>query len=221
MLLLAQVSHSLTNLWTFNDILCQVMGAVQHMFWLTVFGWTAVLAWDMKRTFLELAPEHSFNMVRRYCALVWGISLGLVCPSLVVSLLKYPIYSSRETCWLKHKIAFIVTFMTPVCLTSFWNIVNFAQVIMMLKEVMDVTRNVSNRAKKDEVMIYCRVSMLLGFNWIVGISATFVGMDWLWFVFEILNSLQGFGIFLAIVIRKRVFHMLQENVREQTINSVT
>ena len=45
----------------------------------------------------------------------------------------------------------------------------------------------------------------MGFTWIFGYIATFTGIEALWYVFIILNSSQGFFIFLANTCNKRVY----------------
>ena len=67
-------------------------------------------------------------------------------------------------------------------------------------------------------MIYFRISFLLGFNWIIGIVATFVNIDWLWVMFDVVNTLQGVGVFFAIVVRKRVLNMCRTIISAQTSN---
>ena len=71
-------------------------------------------------------------------------------------------------------------------------------------------------------MIYFRISLLLGLNGIIGIAATFINKDWHWLVFEIVNSLKGFGIIMAIVLRKRILHMCKtDDPHKSTTTSVT
>ena len=214
-LLFAQTFYCLMDRWAFNEILCQVMAALQHLLWLLVFGWTAVLARDMQRAFLGLLLEQS-NIIVKYSIFVWGLGIGITAPCLTLSLYKWPIYGSGAICWLTDRVAFIVGFMTPVCLMSVWNLAHFVRVIIKLRNAMDETKRIANREKLDEVMIYFRISSLLGFNWIIGIIATFANVDWLWVVFDVVNTLQGVGIFLAVVVRKRVLHMYRMSFTDMT-----
>ena len=61
------------------------------------------------------------------------------------------------------------------------------------------------------IQIFChQVSTLMGFTWIFGFVAAFVGEGWLWYVFIVINSLQGVYIFVAFIANQRVWKLLQE-----------
>ena len=52
-----------------------------------------------------------------------------------------------------------------------------------------------------------QISTLLGFTWFFGFIAGFANINVLWYIFIILNSLQGFYIFLAFMANRRVAGM--------------
>ena len=67
-----------------------------------------------------------------------------------------------------------------------------------------------------------QVSTLMGFTWIFGFVAAFVGEGWMWYVFIVLNSLQGVYIFVAFIANHRVWKLLRErfvSLRPSTANS--
>lgn len=57
------------------------------------------------------------------------------------------------------------------------------------------------------IFISSKISTLLGFTWSFGFIAGFANINILWYVFIILNSLQGFYIFLAFIANHRVYSM--------------
>ncbi|XP_072020443.1 uncharacterized protein [Amphiura filiformis] len=60
------------------------------------------------------------------------------------------------------------------------------------------------------LIIYMKISILMGFTWIFGYIATFTGIDALWFVFIILNSSRGFFVFLANTCNRRVYRCYRQ-----------
>ncbi len=61
------------------------------------------------------------------------------------------------------------------------------------------------RITKTLLFFLFQISVLMGFTWIFGYIATFTGVEALWYVFIILNSSQGFFVFLANTCNRRVY----------------
>ncbi|XP_030831929.1 adhesion G-protein coupled receptor G2-like [Strongylocentrotus purpuratus] len=62
-----------------------------------------------------------------------------------------------------------------------------------------------------DLWIYVKMSTLLGFTWIFGFVAAFADVTALWYIFIILNSLQGVYIFIAFICNKRVFKLWRDS----------
>ena len=56
-----------------------------------------------------------------------------------------------------------------------------------------------------------QMSTLLGFTWVFGFVAAFANVTALWYIFIILNSLQGVYIFIAFICNKRVFELWRDS----------
>ena len=75
--------------------------------------------------------------------------------------------------------------------------------------------------RKSQHFVYIKLFFLMGISWIVGFIAPFLGNNILWYVFVILNSLQGVFIFVAFVMNKRNMKSLCKIcwVKESTTDS--
>eukprot|EP00057_Strongylocentrotus_purpuratus_P027644 XP_011682118.1 PREDICTED: uncharacterized protein LOC105446693 [Strongylocentrotus purpuratus] len=62
-----------------------------------------------------------------------------------------------------------------------------------------------------DLWINVKMSTLLGFTWIFGFVAAFADVTALWYIFIILNSLQGVYIFIAFICNKRVFKLWRDS----------
>lgn len=56
-----------------------------------------------------------------------------------------------------------------------------------------------------------QMSTVLGFTWIFGFVAAFADVTALWYIFIILNSLQGVYIFIAFICKKRVLKLWRDS----------
>eukprot|EP00057_Strongylocentrotus_purpuratus_P016624 XP_011671098.1 PREDICTED: uncharacterized protein LOC100889522 [Strongylocentrotus purpuratus] len=97
-------------------------------------------------------------------------------------------------------------------LTDRVNTILFAHTVHGKRHVTKVRNRAIRHAstlkeRGKELRIYWKISTLLGFTWLFGFVAAFAGVSALWYVFIILNSLQGVYIFLAFMANKRVLHL--------------
>lgn len=61
---------------------------------------------------------------------------------------------------------------------------------------------------KRQYKMYLRLAVLMGFTWISGIVAGYLQVEAVWYVFVLLNTLQGVFIFLAFTCRTKVWRAL-------------
>ena len=68
----------------------------------------------------------------------------------------------------------------------------------------------NNDGNKRLFLIYVKLTTIMGFTWIFGFAATFADLPVLWYIFVVLNTLQGLFICLAFVFTKNVFKLFRE-----------
>ena len=62
-------------------------------------------------------------------------------------------------------------------------------------------------------IIYVKLSVVMGLGWVVGFVAAFVDWPGLWYVFIVINSLQGALLCVAFVATRQVTRLLADCVR--------
>ncbi|XP_071950400.1 uncharacterized protein [Antedon mediterranea] len=68
----------------------------------------------------------------------------------------------------------------------------------------------------EEIIIYIRISTVMGVTWYLGFIAAYVDHMVLWFIYTILNSLQGFFIFIAFNVTNSVKAIVTSSKKKQT-----
>ncbi|KAK2560003.1 Adhesion G-protein coupled receptor D1 [Acropora cervicornis] len=154
--------------------LCVFMAALIHYFYLVGFAWMF-----FEGVYLYLIVVKVFNTeirLRAFYSVAWGI------------------------CWVSFSNNLIWTFVAPVLFVCLTNAVLLSLVIReILKMQSDRPSNVENLRQAAKACVV--LSPLLGMTWAFGIlSLTNTGLIFQ-YIFTILNSLQGFFIFLLYILR--------------------
>ncbi|XP_065673821.1 adhesion G protein-coupled receptor L4 isoform X4 [Hydra vulgaris] len=180
---------------TGNKIGCQVIAVLLHYFFLASFflmAFEGIVLYMMLVQVFKLLGNPSMQAIK-YIAACW------VFPGLVVIinlLIDYNAYGKhRNHCWLSVKSGFIWSFVGPVLFVIFINILIFIKSLHVVS--VKAKKRTSNIAElwfwiKSTFLLIC----LLGITWIVGIFYIDSRSLFFGYVFTIVNSLQGFLIFL-------------------------
>lgn len=75
---------------------------------------------------------------------------------------------------------------------------------------MDQHKDDQKSLYKRRYLMYFRLSVIMGITWIVGVLANIANVDWLWYVFVLLTTFQGFFIFIAFTCCKKVKKYFRE-----------
>jgi G protein-coupled receptor Mth (Methuselah protein) len=190
---------------------CRVIGIILHAEWLCSCTWTLVATIHMVRVFRNptLPDAHRFGQgtfaVYMFCG--YGIPIILVAVSAAVDLLQWgPIRAQygKTVCFISSPLAVAVLFATPVGMILIANIVMFVTIYCSIKTTITIPVDSTTAPKRSMVIIYARMSCLMGLTWVFGFVATFTGLNVFWIVFIVLNGLQGLFIFLATACTPRV-----------------
>ncbi|XP_078355749.1 adhesion G-protein coupled receptor D1-like, partial [Oculina patagonica] len=183
-----------------HKVFCTVTAALLHYFLLCVFSW--MLCHGVIFYFLIIKVELKEKLkpkMKFLYALGWGFPLPIVAVSLVVT--RTQTYAA-DNCWLtlEHGIIYWA-FVAPVAIIVFINTVLF---IFLLRRINRVTKFKENMTRVKHVKAWLRRSAMLlpvlGVTWSFGLL-TFISSTVVFhYVFTILNSLQGFFIFINFCI---------------------
>ena len=82
----------------------------------------------------------------------------------------------------------------------------------LISETTQATKSSACGVPRINFFLYLRLAVIMGLTWITGLVAGFVDMEPLWYVFVVLNTLQGFVIFVAFTCTRKVWVGVKETL---------
>ncbi|XP_051506022.1 adhesion G-protein coupled receptor G2 [Myxocyprinus asiaticus] len=208
----------LVNSWfaSFNtNGLCITVAAFQHYFFLATFTWMGLEAINMYLALVKVFNSYVPSYILKFCAFGWGLPLVVVSLVLAIdnhsygrSLSRTPLEESTPFCWLKNDVTFFVTVVAFVILILVCNICVFAVVLIQIRKMRVNKPSGSGNGLLHDLRVVSSLTFLLGLTWIPAFFAWGPAKTSLIYLFSILNSLQGFFIFLF-------YCLMKDNVRKQ------
>uniref|UniRef100_A0A3Q3QIN3 G-protein coupled receptors family 2 profile 2 domain-containing protein n=1 Tax=Monopterus albus TaxID=43700 RepID=A0A3Q3QIN3_MONAL len=184
--------------------LCIATGATLHYFLLASFTWMGLEAVHMYFALVKVFNTYVPSYILKFCAVGWGIPLVIV--GLVLAIDK-DAYGSG-VCWLQKDIFFYVAVVAFIFLILFCNISVFILVLIQIRQMKTNNPAVNRHSALHDLRAAASLNVLLGLTWSISFFSFGPGRVVLMYLFSILNTLQGFFIFL--------FHcLMKENVRKQ------
>ncbi|XP_072041608.1 uncharacterized protein [Amphiura filiformis] len=207
---------------------CAIIAIFLHYFWLSTFSWMNILAFDL---FLTFGSPDNLNAPRQletkqliwYPIFGWGFPLCAVIPTIVLHYCQCTIvrYGSEAACWISNGWANLLCFGMPAAVMLSANVIFYIGVVWGIHS-SSATNDVNNaniqaarahgRKRVKHLVIYAKISILMGFTWIFGYIASFTDNDALWYVFIICNSSQGFLVFLTNTCNRRVYQCYKNRI---------
>ncbi|XP_063929324.1 latrophilin Cirl isoform X4 [Zophobas morio] len=210
---------------TENKIVCGVIAGFLQYFFLCAFIWMFFEGFQLYVMLIEVF-EAEKSRVKWYYFFAYGLPLVIV----LVSAAIYPQgYGTEQHCWLKTNNYFIYSFVGPVIVVLFLNLIFLGMAVVMMCRHASASVSIKNKehsrlastSGKEENALQTKFQahlawlkgaivlvFLLGLTWTFGflyLNQESVAMAYL---FAFLNCLQGFFIFL--------FHCVQnEKVRKE------
>ena len=155
---------------TSNQAACTVVAFLGHFFWLATVLWTAVLAFDLNRTFAFRSKlrrvESDMRVVIVQVLFTVGVSMVIVVPCLIIHLCDctdIPLwYGNERVCWIGNGYAILVAFGLPIGVIVLVNGVLFSftvRGIRATKKQAQAALNDQTDAQKmrQELLIYVKV----------------------------------------------------------------
>lgn len=192
---------------------CRLLGLAVHYFWLAVFFWKNMAAYHMYVVFVKPFQHTTDNQIHsllKYSLYGYGapgVTVGSY--TLIRSLLSGSgeIGYGDKSCFLSRPIDIGLAFVLPVGIVLVTNVFFFGRAVQEIKKMSDMEKNM-NRLNSHHTMLYVKMSLVLGFSWVVGFVANIVNTTYLWYVFIALNGGAGVLIFLSQLCNRQAVRCL-------------
>ncbi|XP_057321002.1 G-protein coupled receptor Mth2-like isoform X6 [Microplitis mediator] len=212
-----------------NDQLCTAIAFVIHFSFLASFFWLNVMCFDIWWTFGGFrALQGSIKQRERkkfiiYSSYAWGCAgiLTGIClimdfhPSIPSSFIR-PRFG-EQSCWFTTDAAKAIYFYGPMGVTVVCNIILFVSTAIKIvnhkKETAHHLKGIDSHRHDDNKQwfnLYLKLFIVMGINWSMEIISWLCkdAPDYVWYVTDIANTLQGLIIFIIFVWKDKIKRLL-------------
>jgi len=205
--------------------LCSVIAVSLHYLFLASFFWMLIAGFQIYVLLVEVfEPDNS--RYAQYYMLGYIAPLLMVLFSLLVDTLfnNVSVYGSSEFCWIKGNIHLVLTFLAPVFCIVCVNIY-FLSVAVWKIHIHSRDALIQHKSKTASLKLYVKglfgLLFLLGATWSVGILSVTYPSVVVTYIFTILNSFQGFFIFIFNCIMNKKIRNEGRNMIEGALSYMT
>merc|ERR1712079_694732 len=115
-------------------------------------------------------------------------------------------------CWFSQKFSLIIFFFVPFAVIMFLNLVFFLMSAYFVWETTKSSAKITTSGPKSNFYLYARLSTLMGLTWITGVLAAVLDVEFVWYIFLVLNTLQGLFILVFFSCSKKVMSSVKERL---------
>ena len=179
---------------------CSVVAVVLHYLFLASFFWMLIAGFQIYVLLVEVFEPDNSRYVQYYM-LGYIAPLVMVLASLLVDTLlnNQSVYGSSDFCWIKGNIHLFLTFLAPVfcivCVNMYFLCVAIWKIHVHSRDAL-----ITHKSRTASLKLYVQglfgLLFLLGATWSVGIMSVTYPSVFITYVFTVLNSMQGFFIFI-------------------------
>lgn len=221
-LLLAYCSL-ITVQWATNtlpSVACKIMASLTHVSFLAAFFWLNVMCFDIWWTLKSMRPvaesgERSRFRFKMYSLYSWGCPLLISIASLIVQELPddlgviKPNYG-KSKCWFDKNISLWAYFYGFVLTLVVANIIFFCQVAYILVMAQnDPILQRTRQQNRERMWLYVKLFLVMGITWIAEVVSWQEGTCEAWVFTDVINSLQGFSIFIIFICKKNMLKKIR------------
>ena len=216
-LCLAQLIFLLAPNADTNNLLCKILGILDHFLFLASFLWMNVMSFDVLKTFSSsfYNVENNRKHFVYYSIYAWFTSLIVISMAVVVDEMTLWSYRPRYgegICWITNNNGLIIFFLIPAAILILLNSIFFS---LSVRSIC-VTKRRSSKTLKTrtncEVFIYIKLSTVMGLTWVFGYVAKLLQNNVFWYLFIIFNSSQGLFIFCSFVLNKNIYRAVCQSL---------
>ncbi|XP_071446664.1 G-protein coupled receptor Mth2-like [Hetaerina americana] len=212
-----------------SDKVCILSAFTIEFSFLATFFWLNIMCFDICLAFSGLRPlrgslrERERKKFLIYSLYAWGCPLLIliVCivmdyaPGIPDTYLK-PRFGVQK-CWFSGKMETFAYFFGPIAVLVLCNVVLFIVTAIKLIQLKRETamlkkgdsRRHDDRDERNRFNLYLKLLIVMGVNWVTELISWAVGgPNYLWYITDIGNTLQGFFIFLIFVWKRKIRALL-------------
>ncbi|KAF3829351.1 hypothetical protein GH733_003615 [Mirounga leonina] len=190
-------------------VLCTIIAGALHYLYLASFTWMLLEGLNLFLTARNLTVVNYSSVSKFMKKLMFPVGYGVPAITVAISaVIKSDLYGTPDRCWLNLDQGFIWSFLGPVCAIICVNLVLFLLVLWILKRKLSSLNSEVSTIQNIRMLTLKTTSQLfiLGCTWFLGILQVGPAAHVMAYLFTIINSLQGFFIFL-------VYCLLSQQVR--------
>ncbi|XP_004399072.1 PREDICTED: EGF-like module-containing mucin-like hormone receptor-like 3 [Odobenus rosmarus divergens] len=191
-------------------VLCTIIAGALHYLYLASFIWMLLEGLHLFLTARNLTVVNYSSVSRFMKKFMFPVGYGV--PAIIVAIsavIKSDLYGTPDRCWLNLDQGFIWSFLGPVCVIICVNLVIFLLVLWILKRKLSSLNSEVSTIQNIRMLTLKTTAQLfiLGCTWFLGILQVGPAAHVMAYLFTIINSLQGFFLFL-------VYCLLSQQVRK-------
>ena len=207
----------LIGTWNSHGGYCVTYAVFAQMFVLARFSWITIMLVEIGRTLrnaLRMTPDTSekskLYLFAAYLLFGWGTPFVITMVTVVVNFttdfVQYERDSSRtrSICFIDHLGSVLVAFIVPIVFSIILNGILFIFISVLIFKGW----RSQSKLQKDKKVPFLRVYIAI---LIISISACMLAfitismdIDWVWYPYVLLDSLQGFFVFIAFFFTKKI-----------------
>ncbi|XP_037093970.1 G-protein coupled receptor Mth2-like [Pollicipes pollicipes] len=194
---------------------CTALAVVMFAAFVASFFWMNVMAFDVFTTLRKATTElrvRSGQHMRRYVLYslyVWAMTTAVVVAAVLaensaaIPDAYRPGFGDR-VCWFSRRKALMAFFAAPLAAVMGVNVVMFVASAHMIRSTTKSTAHMTCGPSQVNLRLYSRLAVIMGLSWVVGLAAGWLDFPPLWYVFVVLNTLQGVFIFCSFTMADKV-----------------
>eukprot|EP00092_Neocalanus_flemingeri_P055123 GFUD01065044.1.p1 GENE.GFUD01065044.1~~GFUD01065044.1.p1 ORF type:complete len:925 (-),score=203.73 GFUD01065044.1:75-2849(-) len=220
----------LANMFTIDisHISCVVLAVLMYYFYLAAFFWMLNIGFDVARTLklatteLRLTSGAQWGKFLVYSFVGWIVPAIIAAAATVIDVMDFdeipdmfkPGFggSNIGLCWFSRRSSLIIYFVVPFSIIMALNLVFFLSSSCIVWETTRSSAKITTSGPKTNFYLYLRLSVLLGLSWIAGVVAGGLDLEPVWYVFLVLNTLQGLFILVFFSCSKKVVSSVKERL---------
>ncbi|KAL4673531.1 hypothetical protein H8959_017465 [Pygathrix nigripes] len=196
---------------TESKMLCSIIAGALHYLYLAAFTWMLLEGLHLFLTARNLTVVNYSGINRLMKWIMFPVGYGVPAVIVAISAASRPhLYGTANRCWLHLDQGFIWGFLGPVCAIFSVNLVFFILVFWILKRKLSSLNSEVSTIQNTRMLAFKATAQLfiLGCTWCLGFLQVGPAAQVMAYLFTIINSLQGFFIFL-------VYCLLSQQVQKQ------
>ncbi|XP_021568771.1 adhesion G protein-coupled receptor E3 [Carlito syrichta] len=196
------------------EVLCTTIASALHFLYLASFTWMLLEGLHLFLAAQNLTMVNYSSRNRLMKKFMFPVGYGVPAVIVAISAASKPhLYGTPDRCWLDLDQGFIWGFLGPVCVICCMNLVFFLLALWILKRKLYSLNSEVSTIQHTRMLTLKAIAQLfiLGCTWCLGLLQVGPAAQVMAYLFTIINSLQGFFIFL-------VYCLLSQQVRKQYQN---